>query len=192
MKKMMIMAATAILGFAVSAATVNWDATTSWIANDDLSEGGDYNGFSVYFFDGKVTSASTLGAELAKCTFDGAFADKLGNSTISDDQFSFSGEGLSVVGGDATTGVGGESAGFVLIVDKLGEGGHFAMYDFGSYTIEDAVAKGDPLKLAADEIYLGDVSGWSTMSGGADTPEPTSGLLLLLGVAGLALKRRRA
>ena len=35
--------------------------------------------------------------------------------------------------------------------------------------------------------YMGE---WQTMS--ADVPEPTSGLLLLLGVAGLALRRRRA
>ncbi len=32
---------------------------------------------------------------------------------------------------------------------------------------------------------------WATMSGGA-VPEPTSGLLMLLGVAGLALRRHRA
>ena len=33
--------------------------------------------------------------------------------------------------------------------------------------------------------------GW-TVSGGAAVPEPTSGLLMLLGMAGLALRRRRA
>ena len=35
-------------------------------------------------------------------------------------------------------------------------------------------------------------SGWQSMAGPSPIPEPTSGLLLLLGVAGLALKRKRA
>ena len=37
------------------------------------------------------------------------------------------------------------------------------------------------------------VGGWYTItSGGTPVPEPTSGLLMLLGIAGLALKRKRA
>lgn len=35
-------------------------------------------------------------------------------------------------------------------------------------------------------------SGWSSVGGGSSVPEPTSGLLMLVGLAGLALRRRRA
>ena len=49
---------------------------------------------------------------------------------------------------------------------------------------------------AADDFYGdGDYSRWmvaDTLATATPTPEPTSGLLLLLGVAGLALKRKRA
>ena len=39
---------------------------------------------------------------------------------------------------------------------------------------------------------VNDPDNWKSYGPSADTPEPTSGLLLLLGVAGLALKRKRA
>lgn len=40
---------------------------------------------------------------------------------------------------------------------------------------------------------MNNVGSWDyKANGGGDTPEPTSGLLLLIGVAGLALRRRRA
>jgi len=56
----------------------------------------------------------------------------------------------------------------------------------------------DPLEVTFSSSYMnansqtasaaGAVNGWAT----ASVPEPTSGLLLLLGVAGMALRRRRA
>lgn len=79
----------------------------------------------------------------------------------------------------------------------------------------DNTATGD-IKYTANYAYSGDVgttgvtvselansvggkigteAGWAnawTATGAIPTPEPTSGLLLLLGVAGLALKRKRA
>ena len=59
---------------------------------------------------------------------------------------------------------------------------------------EQAVAGNDFVDYATLET-LATSSNWSTMSGGSggtDVPEPTSGLLLVLGGAMLALRRRRA
>ena len=54
------------------------------------------------------------------------------------------------------------------------------------------ISMSTPMKNSA-QVFKGDAEwssgGWYTAS---DVPEPTSGLLLLLGVAGLALKRKRA
>ena len=48
------------------------------------------------------------------------------------------------------------------------------------------------LKTFASGTKLGDAGNFTSFSGGGDVPEPTSGLLLLLGVAGLALRRKQA
>lgn len=53
----------------------------------------------------------------------------------------------------------------------------------------------EPLAVAQAPIWHGTVSGGVTPGGGGgggyNAPEPTSGLLMLIGMAGLALKRRK-
>ena len=66
--------------------------------------------------------------------------------------------------------------------------------DDGVYTfsgnVSSTVALGDlTSKNVGATANFGSIAGWSYT---ANVPEPTSGLLLLLGVAGLALRRRRA
>ena len=67
--------------------------------------------------------------------------------------------------------------------------GKYEIVHAGSSTIETVVGMGTTTDLVAMKVetaYTADR--WQTVA----VPEPTSGLLLLLGMAGLALKRKRA
>ena len=70
----------------------------------------------------------------------------------------------------------------ILDNDEIAPGAQYAVYyGLGEFTGEGVI----PVDLQLIE------SGTLMTDGAAPAPEPTSGLLLLLGVAGLALKRRR-
>ena len=91
---------------------------------------------------------------------------------------------VNKMGGEAYTLIlteGGKS------LDAMANGDHFVLRTGTSTSLYDADL-GDYTADFQDMNAIG-ASDWTTYS---SVPEPTSGLLLLLGVAGLALKRRRA
>lgn len=72
--------------------------------------------------------------------------------------------------------------------DLAGFEGDYVLYNG---TSEQGTIPGASVEYYARFLRAGEIeaSNWSTMSA---VPEPTSGLLLLLGMAGLALRRKRA
>ena len=59
--------------------------------------------------------------------------------------------------------------------------------------ITSAISAGGQALFNGGDVITGDTSTWSKIGGGsAPVPEPTSALLMLLGVAGLALRRKQA
>ena len=83
----------------------------------------------------------------------------------------------------------GESA-YSVILYTYGEGDSIQyMGNVGKVTFDSAM---DVESANMSELLRGDTSAGSPSWSTASVPEPTSGLLMLLGMAGLALRRRRA
>lgn len=182
--KLLVAIAIAMLGIASNAATYDWRCKCDYIATSDSSEGGDFTGYLVYFFDATTNSKDSTVASLA--TGLTALDNAIGSSAVNgEDGFNFTGNGLTDNGASPAF-----ASGYFVILDSASTASaqHFWASDVVNVQITDAVAAGGAT-FAWDEAYPGATATWS--STGA-VPEPTSGLLILLGMAGLALRRRRA
>ena len=185
MKKLVIAISAVALGFAANAAALNW-STWGYTGDDPDAEGALLNGSMAYLV--MVTDTS--------------------NFSVADD--------LSVTGGSIVHNAAfaeGVAAGAWNDTGDLEDG---AKYYFAII----ATTQGSSATVPSTGLYGVDANGstgttsgfyevtWSSATGGglecdwdnfggvtantAVAPEPTSGLLLLLGMAGLALKRKRA
>ena len=177
MKKLMIVLAAIAMACATQAASVSWKLTTGGTA---------YAGMNVYAFTAADLSGTTA---LAACqsktasdwtTFFGK-GDK-GVNTGTGNRAGSAGETADIAANDPLT--------FVIVDGEIAEGSNY--YVFNSTAIPtgnvyEPPATGTQWQPKASDLTLAG-SGKFT----SDIPEPTSGLLLLVGGAMLALRRRRA
>ena len=184
MKKLLIAMGAVALGFAANAAALNW-STWAYAGTDPDADGAWITGGQAYLVMVSDTSTFAVADDLTvtggtivdSAAFDGGTAAGAWNDTaalVDGTKYYF-----AVIDTTAGSGIDVPTTGY-FTVDKNGGNATGS----GFYEVMWSASTG--FDLSADGGFAG-ASMATTVA-----PEPTSGLLLLLGMAGLALKRKRA
>ena len=192
MKKLMVMVAIACSAVVASAATANWKTSASNIYNGTGSSDttAKYTG-TAYLFDAGVTSQAALyaliaaGTEITSSTAGYIETLNVANGGITATSFSYGEQSVS------SSELSEYTYYFAIIdSDKVYFSTEKAVSANATATAK-TVGFGNQAtgsqSLPAGSGFQG-AGAWSTTA----VPEPTSGLLMLVGLAGLALRRRRA
>ena len=183
MKKLIIAATVAMLGIAVNAASCGWSTNWTYALND--GEDDTYN---------NGMAGSYWIVALGTGSIDDISVNTAGQITV--------GVGSTVRGAtEGTTFAGGLPAGTIEF-NANGELFALVVYnsDYQMFGVSESAAisgYSDDPPVAANDITFSNIHDVTydsdyMVANQSAVPEPTSGLLLLLGVAGLALRRRRA
>ena len=183
MKKLMLMLTVVAVTVSVHAATVSWSTVAMY--NAEGSKVADTANVSVYLMDASTYNGltdiwATYGADV-----------RAGGTTADGQKATGKYTHKATVGAPASTTA--NTTYYAAIIATYGTGD-----DMKYYAEKASVTTGDD-GVGAVSIGGGHLdsaasaaTAWKSAGGSSPVPEPTSGLLMLLGVAGLALKRRRA
>jgi hypothetical protein len=195
MKKMMIAAAIVCAAAFAQAATVQWNSGTIYVAKDAAGTTGEGNAYKATIASG-ARPVTAYVYELTLEAYTAALA--MDTAALYDTYF---GKVDTKVAAKTTVGTGIASPAAYTVADNSTVYGLVLYVDTANVNLPDgkdafvkaALASADVGTTAVSvsnmitDHVVGDGS-WTAVP----VPEPTSGLLLLLGVAGMALRRRRA
>ncbi len=181
MKKLMFILAAVAMAVSVQAASVSWTCT-----NVKDGSGNAISGIA-YF-----VNAATLGQEEVA-----TFSKASDWTTALSGMYSYSpsdaGKYTHAAVENATLGLADASAqqAYLVIFDtaEITDASHYYLTEVKSVTTYSGTETAQ-IKWGSQSTPSQAAGAWSSVTGGV--PEPTSGLLMLIGLAGLALRRKRA
>ena len=183
MKKLIVMAAVVVAAIATNAATVNWGSGTIKLPSGANAKAT----VTASLFVVDATTYATYAAYTDATALSDAVNAAYGSVTPTATKTSTTKSIATISYGDDYSA--GDSVYAVLLYTTTENEIAYWMGNYGTVTLESA----QDIDLGQLANLMGGAGGstataWST----AAVPEPTSGLLMLLGMAGLALRRRRA
>ena len=182
MKKLMLAITVVALGISANAAALKWGSGTVTLA-DSTTAGKDTVSASLFLVDATTYAtyaAYTSGKELSDAVY-AAYGSATASATATTSK-----KGVATITDPTTYANGSTAYGIILYTEGDNYMGNVATYTFTSDM--DSTIGDLSMTIGGDVGGGSTATAWST----AAVPEPTSGLLLLLGMAGLALKRKRA
>ena len=170
MKKLMTLAVALGAAIAANAATVDWQISGSV---DTVN----YKIYLVGAISESWTSAADLAADASAYGANTSGTIAKGGRVYAAGPYSASIDSISKTSADVY---------FVIVSDSSASGYYYVKYDLSGSVYEGAESSPNTFTISADDLLSGTAGTFGAV------PEPTSAMLVLLGVAGLALKRKRA
>lgn len=201
MKKLMVAAAAAIIGFAANAAVVAWGSGDIFAgtAGDAIGTGdaAQTTGTGYLFVLGTGTGASVAQAatDWAALTTSADIWSRFdaGAGTLTINGHVYNATSTADVDGgyiewSSTSASKDDLVYAAIVIDDTADNKQYAANAFSATASNSGIVGADA--AAVNWVNNGTVGAATVWT--ASVPEPTSGLLLLIGMAGLALKRKRA
>ena len=182
MKKIMVVLVATVMAVASQAASVKWGSGTVYLPDGTTKAG---TKVTAYFWDITAEQYATYSSDVSKI-----WSDK---ATLTD-------AGALSVSGATQSGKTSASAKTFTIDKTVGEAAYAALLYTYQETVGDTVNTyyianvgqvPEVSSLGSQVTGLAASGSWTQANGGSDVPEPTSGLLLLVGAGMLALRRKQ-
>lgn len=196
MKKLMFIAAVVVAGLA-QAASVDWSIAKKAFT---MGDGSKPNGATVYIFDTAADgytefitalSGGTLGDTIKAETFTGAKGYLGSGTTYSSSNSTLLNNNYGKANGTVTVANAGDTYNLAAIVFDSGSGQYLVSGSTAGVAYTDNPDDGSVAGFTAGKMTSGSWATYTPTGGTDPLPEPTSGLLLLVGGAVLALRRKQ-